>query len=307
LDSKDNTPTPQSQSAAIIGEDSAVGQQTLYQLSNNLENKPDSGVNVGSPEDISEKKVLTPGMMSSGYSSTVCLEDVTTQQRSDVVTENGDGSTLDDVDQATNANLSCLIDSAIPADLGSPLKPSTPYRDAQIAEELENNNNRTIAAELCSSSETDASKNDLQARDSSEFNGVKFSNHVNKVEDCTSAEDVDITDLRTSTVDADRQNLSLTASDVAATNHPDSVLEHHSGESDGERCADSMPAIVKLPPASTSAKLKLRHAEKSSDKPANVPVKATYRPPQIPTETVLEEDRGQSFGSQEEVTEQGVQ
>jgi hypothetical protein len=299
LDSKDNTPTPQSHSV-IPGSELAIGEPSA-----NHEAKPDGEGNAGSPETV-EKKSLTPGMMSSGYSSTVGLEDITSVQKSGAASDEG-GIVTDGVD---NAKTSCLIDSAIPSDLGSPLKPSTPYCERQTGEEFETDNNRnvlSVTSEL--PGETDANvlnKGDVNEvsrfQDTDESSVIEL-NHVNDLDDARRDDAVETGEER---VSYSADSYAVDKAD-AAQGHADGKEARHSNGTDGERGADTTtPAVVRLPPTNTSGKLRPRQADRSSEKPASAPMKATYRPLSMPPEMLALEDKDRSFGSQDEVSEQGL-
>jgi hypothetical protein len=307
LDSKDNTPTPQSHSVIPGGE-----------LFVNHAAKQDAEGFAGSPETV-EKKSLTPSMMSSGYSSTVGLEDIAGLQKCAAASDEG-GIIGDSADDAA-AKTSCLIDSAIPSDLGSPLKPATPYCERQIAEELETNNNRNVATVTSESDDEILDRGAVGVsscfQDSADSSVVK-SNPVCETtgigarqkgvaEVDESAIEEPVSDSADS-CDVDKwraKGPSSTAADVPVNSHGDSK-EGHSNGTDGDRCSDAIPAVVRLPPTNTSGKLRPRQADKSSDRPANAPMKATYRPLSMPPEMIALDDKDASFGSQDEMSEHGL-
>ena len=72
-----------------------------------------------------------------------------------------------------------------------------------------------------------------------------------------------------------------------------------------QQCAETIPAVVKLPPTSVPGKLRPRQADKSAEKSSIAPIKATYRPIQMPPEMSVIENKDKS-DDPDDVSEPGL-
>jgi len=266
---------------------------------------PTSPCSTKSTDDNGEQKLSTPGAASSGYGSAVLTQ---TTSSDDLL---GDHAAADDIGaERRNANSMVvtaevnIIDAAVPVDLDSPLKPTTPYTDEPSMPATSNDTSILHSSVLNAAV---AVNNEPEVSDSSQDHSAVSCSAISNLQSSvkTDSENVDVVEpsedevldlvkQSDTAVDGGKNESgdvteSLSNGDHALESVPDSPsgVCHHTS-SDGHT-GDGDAGIVDADgPADAPSK------PQSADKP-NVKslgsLKASHRPVSMPPEMTIIEDQ----------------
>jgi len=266
---------------------------------------PTSPCSTKSADDNGEQKLSTPGAASSGYGSAVLTQ---TTSSDDLL---GDHTATDDISaERRNANSVVvtaevnIIDTAVPVDLDSPLKPTTPYTDEPSVPTTSDNasilHTSVLNAVVAVSGETEVSDSSQERSAvscgaiSNPLSSAKMDSETVDMAEPSRDEVLDLAKQSDAVVDDGKnENDAVTESLNNGDHTVESVPDLPSGmchrtSSDGHTGDGDAGIVDEACPADSLPK------PQSADKPnmkTSASAKASYRPVSMPPEMTIIEDQ----------------